>query len=559
MKSMNECKSKEEKNQLMVDLFHQVGLDPLEIYTNYNTKILCKISKKQDKYYSLKVRMSYSAIQHGYKWDFNSIIQEDKDKYIYDIFLKMGVTVIKNYHYINDTSDIPFIVNEGIYNSLKGTMRWTNVQQGKNWDFRSLMQEDKDKYTKSLFFKLGCAVDEKYHYKNSQDKVPFTIIDPNSNYCGLRGIRRWICAQRGQKWDFSSIIKEDQNKYIKQKFNENGIEPLESYTKMIKPILFIVIDKTSRYFGYKGKITPSTVILQNHSWNTTSLLPEEWKRFIRDLCNKLDYEIIKYPKNSEDKIIINTRNNNKWETDYNHILQGYRCPSDTCSSWGERCLNEIFKINNITFNYQKTIHHFDKSIQFMDFYLPEYNMCIEYNGKQHYEETNFTNLKKQQQQDLKKYKYCKQHNIKYCEIPFIYFNIDQITKYISKIINEKLIKPDYIDVQYSQPNRLVKNNENRKSYKNKADPTFKDKEKVDHSTYKQKPIIQLSLLYEVKCVYKSVSQSSNLNKYNQGNISKVCLGTNKTAYGYKWMYLKDYRKQHPEFKDIDVEKYMIRE
>jgi hypothetical protein len=59
---------------------------------------------------------------------------------------------------------------------------------------------------------------------------------------------------------------------------------------------------------------------------------------------------------------------------------------------------------------------------FVDFYLPDYNTFIEYNGTQHYYETDFwggkIQLSKQQERDMALRQYCKEHKIKLIEIPY---------------------------------------------------------------------------------------------------------------------------------------------
>ena len=57
-----------------------------------------------------------------------------------------------------------------------------------------------------------------------------------------------------------------------------------------------------------------------------------------------------------------------------------------------------------------------------DFYLPELNTCIEYNGKQHYEPIDFfggdCGFKEQQIRDMVKNKYCYENNIKLLTIKY---------------------------------------------------------------------------------------------------------------------------------------------
>ena len=56
-----------------------------------------------------------------------------------------------------------------------------------------------------------------------------------------------------------------------------------------------------------------------------------------------------------------------------------------------------------------------------DFYLPDSNTCIEYQGKQHYYELPIKrdfDLKKIQKHDNLKYNYCIENNINYIEVPY---------------------------------------------------------------------------------------------------------------------------------------------
>ena len=68
-----------------------------------------------------------------------------------------------------------------------------------------------------------------------------------------------------------------------------------------------------------------------------------------------------------------------------------------------------------------------------DFYLPQYNCCIEYDGKQHYLYGGFGNdlleLMNIKYRDNIKTNYCQQNNIKLIRIPYWDFdNIEEILK-----------------------------------------------------------------------------------------------------------------------------------
>lgn len=71
----------------------------------------------------------------------------------------------------------------------------------------------------------------------------------------------------------------------------------------------------------------------------------------------------------------------------------------------------------------------------IDFYLNEYNICIEYDGRQHYEAVDFFGgndaLLISKKRDNIKNKYCKSNNIKLFRIKYS----DNIDKKLKKIKN----------------------------------------------------------------------------------------------------------------------------
>lgn len=72
-----------------------------------------------------------------------------------------------------------------------------------------------------------------------------------------------------------------------------------------------------------------------------------------------------------------------------------------------------------------------------DFYLPDYNCCIEYDGEQHFQEVEFFkySLKNVQERDQIKNQYCESNNIKLIRIP--YWDYDKINgEYVlTRILN----------------------------------------------------------------------------------------------------------------------------
>lgn len=110
-------------------------------------------------------------------------------------------------------------------------------------------------------------------------------------------------------------------------------------------------------------------------------------------------------------------------------MQGYGCP--ICSeSKGEIEVREWLENHNITYKRQ---HRFADLKKYpYDFYLPDFNLLIEYNGIQHYEEVPYfhrspSSFDGQLTRDRIKKEYAEKNGIKLLVIPYWEFkNIDKI-------------------------------------------------------------------------------------------------------------------------------------
>ena len=113
----------------------------------------------------------------------------------------------------------------------------------------------------------------------------------------------------------------------------------------------------------------------------------------------------------------------------NNHLRGTGCPK-CCQSKGEKQITKLLLEKNINFISQYKIN-IDSNINssgnaFIDFYLPDYNTFIEYNGEQHYIAKEFFGGKLGLEQQQKRDSYVRN----YCNIN----NIKQVIKYYEGII-----------------------------------------------------------------------------------------------------------------------------
>jgi hypothetical protein len=119
---------------------------------------------------------------------------------------------------------------------------------------------------------------------------------------------------------------------------------------------------------------------------------------------------------------------NEWYAKPANILSGRGCPQ--CSgSHGEKSVKLWLDNHSVKYKQQKTFDDCkDKNLLPFDFYLPDYNCCIEYDGEQHYRPVDYfggeNSFKKTVMHDKIKNDYCKDNNIKLLRISY-FANVDE--------------------------------------------------------------------------------------------------------------------------------------
>jgi hypothetical protein len=129
---------------------------------------------------------------------------------------------------------------------------------------------------------------------------------------------------------------------------------------------------------------------------------------------KYDYSLMKY-KNAHTKILIICK---KCQLEFKQTPNTHlRCGCPYCNeSKGEKIIKTFLNKNNILFERQKGFNDcVYKSKLFFDFYLPNFNMCIEYDGLQHFKKIEFfggeKNFELIKMRDYIKTKYCENNKI----------------------------------------------------------------------------------------------------------------------------------------------------
>lgn len=147
--------------------------------------------------------------------------------------------------------------------------------------------------------------------------------------------------------------------------------------------------------------------------------------------NQFDYSKVVYINNKTKVEIICSKHGSWWQTPVNHINNKRKCP--LCNeSKGEEAISIFLKANKINFERQKTFIDC-KDIRKLpfDFYIPKQNLCIEFNGIQHYKSIEYfggiQTTKSQQKRDKIKEVFCLKNNINLLVIKYT-DNIENVLK-----------------------------------------------------------------------------------------------------------------------------------
>lgn len=139
--------------------------------------------------------------------------------------------------------------------------------------------------------------------------------------------------------------------------------------------------------------------------------------------NYYDYSKVDYINNYTPVTIICPIHGEFQQTPSNHMA-GRGCSLCNKMSAGEQAVYDFLKSKNIEFitqyKLQSTVNQ--SGFMFVDFYLPEYNTYIEYNGIQHYVPVDYMGgqlqFEKQQRRDSELRQYCEHNNINLIEIRY---------------------------------------------------------------------------------------------------------------------------------------------
>lgn len=250
-----------------------------------------------------------------------------------------------------------------------------------------------------------------------------------------------VCGKMSQQQQRRKLHEE----YIKEveKINPD-IEVIGQYVNNFTKILHrCKIDR------YDWMVNPNNVLSGNRCprcINKERYTQEEYVKKVEKLNSNI--EVIGHYIDSHTKISHCCKIDGfKWYATPNNILNGKGCPKCNQSK-GEKTVFNWLDEHKVVFQQQKKFDDCkDKSFLLFDFYLPDYNILIEYNGIQHYEPVDYfggqETFEDQIKKDNIKKEYCRKNNIFLFEIPH-YSNLDEELIKLYDFIKTKDIKKEVI-------------------------------------------------------------------------------------------------------------------
>lgn len=230
--------------------------------------------------------------------------------------------------------------------------------------------------------------------------------------------------------------KKDTEQYIDEVANINSdVVVLGDYINMLTPILHKCKVDGHEWFAEPANILSGRGCPQCKSHILSNMFVKQHEQYIAEVSvTNQDIEVLEKYINARTPILHRCKKDGYvWKIAPSNILNGQGCPQCQESN-GERKIRHWFLINNIEYIYQKTFDDcIDKKLLPFDFYIKKYNLCIEFDGRQHFEPVDFAGKGKEwalkqfeiiKHHDAIKTQYCKNNNIHLLRIPY-YLNIEE--------------------------------------------------------------------------------------------------------------------------------------
>lgn len=185
--------------------------------------------------------------------------------------------------------------------------------------------------------------------------------------------------------------------------------------------------------GYLYEVRPNDIISGKRCprcYATPKKTQAQFEHEVQKQVGK-EYTVLGSYQGTDTKLLMKHNScGNTWLITPNKFLHGRRCPYCNASH-GEKKIKKVLADLHIAYQAQKRFDgcHYKRTLPF-DFYLPDYRMCIEYDGIQHYiPQKHFggiVNYYERKKRDQIKDQFCQVNHIRLLRIPYTVKTIKEI-------------------------------------------------------------------------------------------------------------------------------------
>lgn len=281
-----------------------------------------------------------------------------------------------------------------------------------------------------------------YAGKNTSETSIFKCLD-----CGrrievntgelFRSRRRHICS----KCNYKRKDTEKNENIIRERLINKAIN-VEFYMKDRNGIRHNMVNFTCKKCGRINTKEVTNFLDQKYdcSYCEGSKQSKDTDSFLRELKEKAGEKFTLLTEYVDSKTSIKVKCNSCGfirDVKPNTLLLSCYCPKcDKKGSRGEKIIASFLDRNNIKFTSQMYFSNFNIGIHYFDFYIPDYNLLLEFNGIQHYEfnehfHKDLDNFEYRKQKDAIKKEAALKDGFNYVSIKYTLINnLDSILNYI---------------------------------------------------------------------------------------------------------------------------------
>jgi hypothetical protein len=265
-------------------------------------------------------------------------------------------------------------------------------------------------------------------YTGTDNKVEIICskhgIFEQTPHAHLKGQGCPLCCNNFKHTKDSFITKSNEEHNCMYDYSLVNYKNNKTQIKIICPIHGEFLQRPDAHLRGQGCPTCANI----NRTHTIEFVIEKFKNVHK---SKYDYSLVKYVNFYTKVKIICSKHGIFEQTPHAH-LKGQGCPI-CMESKGENKISKILDEKNVKFIREKRFKDCrDKLPLPFDFYLPEYNTCIEYDGTQHYYEIKHWNdLNYVKKHDKMKNDYCEEQEINLLRIKY---NNNKIEKTILDFI-----------------------------------------------------------------------------------------------------------------------------